>query len=284
MKNVDLAVFDLDNTLYDWYASFLPAFYSMVDAATSILCCDRELLLDQLRSVHVRYHDVEHPYSLLETPIVRQLLGKNAREVLDPAFYAFNKARKDNLKLFPDVRETLDELERRNIKLAAFTDSSYFAALRRIRQLELVTAFRHIFCRARSESIHADQPFVADPEDRLHAITIELPADEAKPDPRVLLDIAKAERIEISSIAYIGDSVARDVLMARKAGCLAIWAKYGVPRDPEMYEQLVRISHWTDEDIKRERNFANEAATIVPDFTCERSIADILPFMRGPMA
>ncbi|MGY3130146.1 FMN phosphatase YigB (HAD superfamily) [Bradyrhizobium sp. USDA 4501] len=282
MKNVELAVFDLDNTLYDWYASFVPAFYSMVDAATSILRCDREPLLDQLRSVHVRHHDVEHPYSLLETPIVQQRLGKNAREVLDPAFYAFNKARKDNLRLFPGVRETLNELENRNIKLVAFTDSSYFATLRRIRQLELVNAFRHIFCRAKSKSVFSDQPFVAEPADRLHAITIELPADETKPDPRVLLDIARAERIEISSIAYIGDSISKDVLMAKKAGCLAIWAKYGVRRDPEMYEQLVRISHWTDEDIRRERNFANEAASIAPDLTCERSIVEMLTFLRGP--
>ncbi|MGY3614850.1 HAD family hydrolase [Bradyrhizobium sp. USDA 10063] len=283
MKNVDLAVFDLDNTLYDWYASFLPAFYSMVDAATSILCCDRELLLDQLRSIHVRHHDVEHPYSLLETPIVQQLLGKNAREALDPAFYAFNKSRKDNLKLFPEVRETLKELERRNIKLVAFTDSSYFAALRRIRQLELANSFRHIFCRARSKSSLADRQFVADPEDSLHAITIELPADEAKPDPRVLLDIARTERIAISSIAYIGDSISRDILMAKKAGCVAIWAKYGVRRDREMYEQLVRISHWTDEDIRREKDFANEAAAIIPDLTCEKSISEILPFLWGPI-
>lgn len=284
MKSVDLAVFDLDNTLYDWYASFLPAFYSMVDVATSILSCDRELLLDQLRFVHVTHHDVEHPYSLLETPIVQQYLGKNAREVLDPAFYAFNKARKDNLRLFPDVRKTLNELERRGIKLVAFTDSSYFAALRRIRQLELVDVFRHVFCRAKSNSRFADQSFVTEPDDRLRSITIELPANEAKPDPRVLLDIARAEKLATSSMAYIGDSISKDILMAKKAGCIAIWARYGVRHDPVMYERLVRISHWTEEDIRREKNFAAEAAAIVPDLTCETSIAEILPFLRGPMS
>src|ERR1700690_1824750 len=41
---------------------------------------------------------------------------------------------------------------------------------------------------------------------------------------------------------------------------IAIWAKYGVHRDPAMYERLVRISHWTVADVLRERNFAQEAS------------------------
>src|ERR1700719_4194662 len=111
MRCVDLAVFDLDITLYDWYASFLPAFYSMVDAAVPILECDRERLLDELKAVHVRHHDVEHPFSLLETDIVQEMSRRygpaEARRNLDPAFHAFNKGRKNNLALFPGVRTTL---------------------------------------------------------------------------------------------------------------------------------------------------------------------------------
>lgn len=286
MKQVDLAVFDLDNTLYDWYASFLPAFYSMVDVATSILDCDREGLLDELRAVHIRHHDVEHPFSLLETPTIRELSRKSspaeARRIMDPAFHAFNKARKDNLALFPGVRTTLNELRLREIRLVAFTDSSYFATLRRVRQLDLVDVFERIFCRAKGESILS--PSVEPMVDTLAAITTELPARDTKPDPAVLKDIAKNEKTKPSSIAYVGDSISKDVLMARKAGCFAIWAKYGVRRDPAMYNRLVRISHWTEEDIARERNFAQEASTITPDFTCESSISELLGVLEGPGA
>jgi FMN phosphatase YigB (HAD superfamily) len=286
MKQVDLAVFDLDNTLYDWYASFLPAFYSMVDTAISILKCDREILLDELRAVHIKHHDVEHPFSLLETPTIRELTRKtNAaeiRRIVDPAFHAFNKVRKNNLVLFPGVRTTLNELRSREIRLVAFTDSSYFATLHRVRQLDLVDVFERIFCRAKGESILS--PFVEPPVDSLATITTELPAGETKPDPAVLKDIAKNERTKPSSIAYIGDSISKDVLMARRAGCFAIWAKYGVRRDPAMYDRLVRISHWTEEDIVRERNFAQEASTIIPDFTCESSISELLGVLEGPQA
>ena len=117
---------------------------------------------------------------------------------------------------------------------------------------------------------------------RLTAITTELPANENKPDPAVLHDIAKTETTVLSSIAYIGDSISKDVLMAKRAGCFAIWAKYGVRRDPAMYEKLVRISHWTDADIARERDFVREASTITPDFICESSIVELLKILDGP--
>jgi FMN phosphatase YigB (HAD superfamily) len=287
MRHVGLAIFDLDNTLYDWYASFLPAFYSMVDTATAILQCDREGLLDELRSVHVKHHDVEHPFSLLETSTVQKLIHEHgvagARSKLDPAFHAFNKVRKENLTLFPDVRATLEELHAQEIKLVAFTDSSYFAAIRRIRQLDLVNVFERIFCRAKSDGPLDGSYFGPEINDNLASIMIELPADEAKPDPRVLQEIAEIENIAPSAIAYVGDSVSRDILMAKRAGCFAIWARYGVHRDPLMYEKLIRISHWTDADIQRERNFAAEASAIVPDFICESSIAELLTVLVGPV-
>ncbi|WP_156898637.1 HAD hydrolase-like protein [Bradyrhizobium erythrophlei] len=52
--------------------------------------------------------------------------------------------------------------------------------------------------------------------------------------------------------AYIGDSLAKDVKMARAAGCFAIWAKYGVSKDEDMYAKLVKISHWSEDDIARD--------------------------------
>lgn len=45
--------------------------------------------------------------------------------------------------------------------------------------------------------------------------------------PRVLKDIVQRERTNMTATAYIGDSLAKDVLMANRAGCFAIWAKYG---------------------------------------------------------
>jgi FMN phosphatase YigB (HAD superfamily) len=51
-----LLICDLDNTLYDWVAYFVPSFYAMVDKVVELLGCDRERLLDDFRKVHQRHH------------------------------------------------------------------------------------------------------------------------------------------------------------------------------------------------------------------------------------
>lgn len=283
MKQVELVVFDLDNTLYDWYSAFLPAFYSMVDVACSLLACDREALLDELKAVHIKHHDVEHPFSLLETPTVQSLIDKKGqkqvRDLLDPAFHAFNKERKQHLSLFPGVLDTLNELRSRSIRLIAFTDSKYYAALGRVNRMGLTDHFSRIYCRERSKSIlpQTAQDSYAKFVDKVR----ELPPHETKPDPRVLSDIARHEDASLSGMAYIGDSIAKDVVMAKRAGCFAIWAEYGATIDQALYASLVRISHWTAEDVEREKKYAAEAKLIAPDFICRNSLAEVLTILTG---
>ncbi len=62
---------DLDNTLYNWYAFFIPAFYGMISEAARILDCPESQLIEDMRRVHVRFGDVEHPFALIHTDLVR---------------------------------------------------------------------------------------------------------------------------------------------------------------------------------------------------------------------
>jgi FMN phosphatase YigB (HAD superfamily) len=277
MRTLSLFIFDMDNTLYDWYEAFLPAFYEMVNVASKALNCNREELLSQLQEVHVRHHDVEHPFSLAETRIVQKQMEIHKHEdvlkLIDPAFHAFNSLRKRNLKLFPAVMETLEELRSRNVELVAYTDSTYFAALGRLERLGLSAIFSRVYCRERGNNSLPNNS--AQQRQNLKKV-VEIPSHQSKPNPVVLADIVTAQHRDLANVAYIGDSLAKDVLMAKRAGCYAVWAKYGAHTDVEMYESLIRISHWTSEDILKEKNYAREAKNVEPDFTCERSIAEVL--------
>lgn len=275
-----LLVCDLDNTLYDWVAYFVPAFYAMADAVVSMTGCDRERLLDDFREVHRAAHDSEHPFALLDTETIRkQFKGASRSEMaraLDPAFHAFNSARKKNLKLYPGVRETLDALEREGVQLVAHTESKLYGVVDRLRRLDLSKYFIKVYCRERSLTSHPANGIGTDwladfPMDRV----VELSHHQTKPNRDVLLEICTNEGFTPQDAAYVGDSIPRDVLMAKRAGVFAVWAAYGAMRDPQLYDALVRISHWTPEEIARERRLREEAREIEPDYVLRDSFTEI---------
>ena len=217
MPNKELLICDLDNTLYDWAGYFVPSFYAMVDEVVTITGCDRETLLDDFRRVHQAYGDSEQPFALLETETVKKIY-RNAPvssiiDALDPAFHAFNLSRKNNLKLHPYVRETLETLKAAKIRLIAHTEAKLYGVVDRLNRLDLFPYFNRVYCRERSLSPHPRPRSGVEwldqfPMDKI----IELSRHQTKPNPDVLLEICLNEGCVPERSAYVGDSIARDVM------------------------------------------------------------------------
>lgn len=281
MRSKQLLVCDLDNTLYDWVGYFVPSFYAMVDNVVRITGCDREKLLDDFRDVHQRHGDSEQPFALLETQLIKDLFKGQSLEsmtrVLDPAFHAFNSARKQNLKLHAHVREALELINASDIKIVAHTESKLYGVVDRLNRLGLFPYFARVYCRERSQSSHPIPQMGMEWLERIPAgKVVELSHHQTKPDPNVLLEICAREGAERETVAYVGDSIARDILMAKRANVRSIWAAYGAQHDPELYKKLVRISHWTADEVAREISLKEEAKNIKPDFIAQTSFIEVL--------
>ena len=279
-----MLVCDLDNTLYDWVGYFVPSFSAMVERALPILQCGREELLDDLRRVHQSHHDSEQPFALLETSVVqRRFAGMTRSEMakeLDPAFHAFNSMRKKALKLNSGVMEGLSALARADVILVAHTESKLYGAFDRLRRLEILGYFRKIYCRERSISTHPNETAGAVWLNQIpmHLVR-ELSQHQTKPDPDTLLEICRVEGVEPNEAAYIGDSISRDIVMAKRAGVFAIWAEYGTHHDNRLYADLVRVTHWTPDEVVREKKLRLEARSVRPDYIAASSFLDILPIL-----
>lgn len=280
-SKIHTLICDLDNTLYDWVAYFVPSFYAMVDRAVGILECDREELLDDLREVHRAHQNTEEPFALLQTNVVRRVLfGMSLKEQqtkLDPAFYAFNSMRKRTLTLYPDVLVAMDELRRHGIQILAYTDSRALAAIDRVSRLGLSERLTRVYCRSRSVQVFSDVIWSADwGEGITKEKIIEFDDDKRKPDPAALLQICATERVDVRRCAYMGDSLTRDIGMARRAGVFAIWAEYGSRPAPDLYKKLVRVSHWTEQDVELERRLSNSVGEYPPNFVAKRSFSEVV--------
>jgi phosphoglycolate phosphatase len=247
----------------------------MVDTAVAILGCDRDALLHDFRRIHQASGDSEHPYSLLETDIVRRAFPNKDRSqvaaILDEAFHTFNRERKKRLKLYDGVSDSLERLVDYGIHIVGHTESRPLAVRDRIYRLGLSKYFKRVYCRERATS-HSGVEIVH-PETDL----VELSRHQAKPAPAVLREICAREGIEPSKTAYVGDSLFKDVSMANAAGVAAAWAKYGTQVLAHDYERLVAVSHWSDEDVQRARAFSMGAVPAQPDFVLERGFDELLP-------
>lgn len=263
---ISLVITDLDNTIYDWLEAFVPAFYAMVEVAAPLIGVPQEVLLDELKAVHQRHGDSEHPFALLETQSAQKLIKAASIDLaryLDPAFHAFNRIRKQKLKLYDGVMETLRHLADGSIPVVAYTDARVINCLFRLDHLHVRSFFTALYAPAHV-SKELDAEIIKGGFVRL------LGAGDRKPNPQTLLDICAQYSIAPSNALYVGDSLVRDIYMAKRAGLHSAWAKFGTLYDKDLWPQLVRVTHWTDADVARESGLREQARGTEPEATLHR--------------
>jgi len=276
---VRLLVLDLDNTLYDWVTFFVLSFRDMLNVASDDLGVSVDQLAAELKVVHQRHHNSEHPFALLETDTVQRRFGHLSRheqaEAMDDAFHAFNSKRKETLQLYPGVKSTLSVVRERGAVVVGHTEATVPNALFRLRFLEVADSLRKLYAVRPSGDGH---PNPKRPKQRGgHALPVRFLAQkERKPDPRVLLDICSDFGIAPSETLYVGDSISRDIGMAVEAGTRSAWAKYGTDYDRSLWSELVRVTHWTEVDVRRAEASREKYGDTKPEVVLTKSLDQIL--------
>ena len=272
MTNKKLLVCDLDNTLYDWVTFFTTSFQSMIHELTRLLNVPEETLLKEFKIVHQRYGNSEQPFAVLELPILQRIFGDLARDEMakriDSALHQFNSTRKQTLVLYPGVADTLAELQRRDVKIVGHTEAVLENSYWRLQALDIRQYFSRLYTLEGKRAIHIspESRFVDPP----HGFVRIIPREDRKPNPRLLADICRDEGVDISHTYYVGDSLVKDVAMGKQAGAIAIWARYGTLYNPDHWTYLVKVTHWTDDDVHREKLLKAKYREVVPDYTIDR--------------
>ncbi|MDO4562338.1 MAG: HAD family hydrolase [Clostridia bacterium] len=253
-----LLITDLDGTLYDWLNFFVPSFYAMADSVAKKTLTPIEEVLREYRELHVKYKNVEHPYTTLELPCVRERFGNLSRdelkERLNDAFHAFNSMRKKKLRLFDGAAETLERLKDASVTIVGFTESGEENGYYRLRKLGIDQCFAKVYV--------WDSYYTAHPKSQK---TVRL--NVKKPCPEVLHRICESEGVGVKDAIYCGDSMTKDIYMAHYADmeCIRVCC---AKENEDSYEKLKAISHWTRRDYEEEaeRRICIEKEHIEPDY------------------
>ena len=268
---VNAVILDMDNTLYDWVSYFVPAVRAMLAEAARLLDIDEAQLREDLRAVHVARGNTEHPFALLETRTVASHLTALSRQerydFLKPAFTAFNNVRDQRLRLYPGVLETLKAIRGAGCRLFGHTEATDINISSRARSLGLHGLLEAIYAPRFTGLAH---PLGGKRQRSRETVAVRpLPSTARKPDPSSIQLILKEIGVQADRCLYVGDSLAKDVAMARNAGILAAWARYGTSHDPQLWRDLVDLSHWDATAVAAAKNASAEPSDIQPDVTLD---------------
>jgi len=242
-------VTDLDNTLYPWVDYVVPSLEAMVDSLEATTGLPRIRIVQSLKAVYAKYESNEFPFAIQESelfkPYERDFDSFNAL-VIDPARQAFKAARDRYLHPYPGVKETLQAIKERGLKLVALTDAPRNAAEGRLRTLKLDTLFDAVYTLpAYPLPDHVD-PEIRRKEEAGHyragVPVVELPADHEKPSSAGLRRVLDDLRLEGQRVLYVGDNVKKDMPVAQACGALGVWAEYGTYVSKEYRDRLQVIS------------------------------------------
>jgi phosphoglycolate phosphatase len=279
---IKLVICDLDNTLYDWVGYFVPAFDAMLEELVRTTGQSEDDLLDSFRRLHQRYGTSEYALAVAELDVLAEcdadLRVADRLEKHRGALLAFRERRRQSLRLYPDVAQTLRRLRADGRTIVAHTDAMAFYARARLHQLQVEDLFDGLWALADHEFPeglrHDDLRRILDLErGRAAALGHDVSAEELKPEPKVVHEILDAVGVNPEEAVYIGDSLIKDVLVAQRAGVTDIYASYGRAHQREQYRRLVDITHWTDEDVRREQ--ALREHDVEPSFIAH-SFSDVL--------
>jgi phosphoglycolate phosphatase len=251
---VRLVVTDMDGTLYSWIDYIVPAVESMVDAVGKATGFPRLKVVQSLKAVYSKYESNEYPFALQESSLYAEFpeFGSFDKLVIEPARMAFAEARRKYLKPYKTVVDTLVTLKERKVPVVALTDAPRNPAEQRVKRMELDKHLTALYtlpgftfpAGAEGEKLVAPDILAKEEKGAYRAAcpVIELPREYEKPKTDGLLRICKDYGVDPKQVLVVGDSMKKDIAMAREVGAIDCWAEYGTYVSLEYRERLDIIS------------------------------------------
>ena len=227
-----------------------------------------------MKKIHQKHRTAEYNFSLLLTEM-KIFQEKYPKAKIDELKHKFYKTKKDYLKLYPSVMETLIILKAQGCKIVAYTESQAFHTNDRIRKLGLDGIIEKVYSSGQHEMPDDFEMYYEKDYYLLKKSEhIVLAHGHKKPDSTILNEIIAEYNYSKDEILYIGDSLIKDISMAKDIGIIDVHAAYGSSHNKVEYELLKKVTHWTDAEVKKESETTTKH--IVPTYVLKASFSELL--------
>ena len=282
-QQISVVITDIDNTLYDWVQMWYSAFTAMLKELVAESGLPQDTLEAEIQTIFQKHGTSEYAFVIEELPSLKaKHPNVDLVAIYGNAIKAYNFARTRNLRLYPQVLQTLQTLKDTGCLIVGFTESMAFYTMRRLKVLGLDGVIDYLYSppdHSIPAEINIEQSRWYPEVDYRFDKTVHrlLPENQKKPAPKILLEIIEDEGINTSAdrAVYVGDSLMKDIAMAQDAHVTDVYAKYGIAQNTDAYELLRRVTHWTKEDVDREKQI-HASRTVTPTYVLEHSISELL--------
>ncbi|OFW83803.1 MAG: hypothetical protein A2018_05210 [Alphaproteobacteria bacterium GWF2_58_20] len=233
MRDIRLAVFDFDNTLWENVGAHDRAFMGLVCDLSASSGISQMDIINGMQSVFAEHATMfQYPCAIPCHPALKaahpgeDLVQRYALEV-----EVFEKLLQSFVKPYDGIFLLLEGLRARGVRLACYSDASASRVFRQMEELGIGHLF-DLVCAADEE----DAPFC--PDEPVRYVSLEGTCSFARRmavntehGPKSHLEILQAILAEMKvrpdQAVMVGDHPIRDVAMARKCGVVGIYAAWG---------------------------------------------------------
>lgn len=282
--NRPIILTDLDNTIYNWVDYFVPSFMAMVRTLAGKTGIKQKEIIEDFKRVYEVHGSVEYSFSVQELALCRNKSPEEVMNLVLSAKEAFSLKRREVLRPYDAVRETLLWALEKGVKIIGVTNCPLFHAQRRLEHLQLDELFYGLAAWEGEIVPETDSLTLAiknkEKSKEYHskiAKTWSLSAHELKPNPAAYLTIINCLDISPDLTYVIGDNLFKDISPALEIGAKGVWAKYGEKFEKKNFETLLKITPWDKEKVTEIYSCKKD---VVPSFSIDTffSLQKIIKF------
>jgi phosphoglycolate phosphatase-like HAD superfamily hydrolase len=273
-QQINCIITDLDDTLWDWLEMWYNSFHPYFENIKKKFEIDNKVLEEDFKTLHQKYHTTEISFAYRELKTLneeqKRLISFESSDNEKSIIHQYYSDKKNNLKLYDGVIETLNILKQKGVLIIAFTESNAFFTKYRIKQLGLDGLIDSIYTPLgygipESVQTYYDEDYWNPSKTSIRHLSNK----DKKPNPEILEIIIADYNLKKDNIIYMGDKLDRDIQMALDVGITSVYASYGNVIESNKYELLRNVTHWSDEEVEREKISKSKLSVkkITPDFT-----------------
>ncbi|MFA5829616.1 MAG: HAD hydrolase-like protein [Candidatus Gracilibacteria bacterium] len=261
MTEITDVVFDGDNTIWDWVTYAAHGYDAMAQCIADESKRPEPEVAAAMKQFYTIAGTMEHRgliQGLEAAGFFKSVPNFNRNELVDKVQNAFTEARRKYLHIYKGMEQVIQTLHECGKRISIITDAPKFQATMRVRYFKLDPFIKGVYAMADSDIQDLPEKFQKRQEAGLYDVdfpTFVTPVEKPDSDLETILQMTLDQIAR--QVLIIGDNPKKDIALAERYGCRAIYAVYGMP-EKKYLDRLLRLS---PEKVARKNTAISEEPT-----------------------